>query len=196
MNKQFSKYSKRMQKAIINAVAYMVKNPKASAYNISRETGVTQYIARKLIRERQTPVENLKAEQEWRLATPEKALFALADEQVEAARDVLENLDAAKQKEVMDDIEKGLRPGVKMLLDAAAVFDERGKTYGPAASHWRDVANVWSGIAGTVIPADTAIKMMIALKLLRLKETPNHRDTIIDIAGYAAVLAEVVGGDS
>jgi hypothetical protein len=37
--------------------------------------------------------------------------------------------------------------------------------------------------------------MMILLKMARLMETPNHRDSYVDMAGYAATGARVVGID-
>lgn len=151
---------KKKSKATASAVQYLLKNPDATAYAVAKATGVTQYIARKLIAERQTPVENL--------------------------------IPGPKMKAIMDDIAKGPPIGVKLLLDAAATFDERGETYGPAAKHWQEVAALWSSVAGTTITAETAVRMMLALKIMRLKETPNHHDSIVDIAGYAAVLADVV----
>lgn len=164
-----SKFSRSMQKAIRDAVAYLIKNPDATAYRVAKETGVTPYIARKLIAERQTPVAVLTKPQ-WKRA-PETVFDPIAAQVTEALADP---------------------PGVRMLNEAVDTFKQRGQTYGSAAPHWREVATMWSAIAGTVITADTAVKMMIALKLLRLKGTPNHRDSIVDIAGYAAVLSDVV----
>ena len=34
--------------------------------------------------------------------------------------------------------------------------------------------------------------MMVGLKVARLIETPDHQDSILDIAGYAAVMSECV----
>ena len=39
----------------------------------------------------------------------------------------------------------------------------------------------------TLTPADVCV-MMMSLKLARLANTPNHRDSVVDIAGYAALL--------
>ncbi len=44
-------------------------------------------------------------------------------------------------------------------------------------------------------PRDVAM-LMILLKIARLAETPNHRDSIVDIIGYAACYAEMVGEGS
>ncbi len=41
-----------------------------------------------------------------------------------------------------------------------------------------------------ITPGDAA-KMMICVKLARLMTTPNHADSILDIAGYSACLLEI-----
>lgn len=173
--KRMTAWQKRgRDKAIANAVAYLVKHPDATAYRVAKETGATPYIVRKLIAERQTPTDVLKAN--WkRIVGPGEA--------------------AAMGKMIFARVAGDTPndpPGAKMLKEAVEVFRQRGETYGDAAAHWRDVAGVWTSISGNNINADTAVKMMIALKLLRLKASPNHMDSITDIAGYAAVLANVV----
>ena len=45
-------------------------------------------------------------------------------------------------------------------------------------------------IGRLVTPAEVVL-CMIDLKLTRLARDPRHRDSILDIAGYAAVLHEV-----
>jgi hypothetical protein len=178
--------SLRRQKAI----NILLKRPDAPAAEVARRSGLSVQTVRKIIKQRQTPVEVLKAN--WkRVVEPDEAQWkTMAVEAIKRAKS--NKLSAAKEAEVMADIAAGPPPGVQMLLDAAHVFDERGKTYGDAAAHWRDVALVWSSVSGAHINADTAVKMMIAVKLLRLKASPNHMDSITDIAGYAAVLANVV----
>lgn len=179
-----SRFSKKMQKAIGDAVAYLIKHPEAKAYTVSKETGVTQYIARKLIRERQTPVDNLRPS--WAKITEQDIRDA------KAALDQINYLDPDKEAEIMADIAKGPPLGVQVLLDAAHTFDEREKEYGKAGQHWVDVARVWTSVTGHPITPTEAVRMMIALKLMRLKNNPFHKDSLIDIAGYTAVLAEAV----
>ena len=41
------------------------------------------------------------------------------------------------------------------------------------------------------ISASDVAMMMVAIKLARLIETPDHKDSAIDLAGYAALLAEI-----
>lgn len=78
------------------------------------------------------------------------------------------------------------------ILDRAAeVLDVRAETYGPTAASFAAVAARWSLTLGcTVTPAEVVL-CMIDLKLVRLTHDPGHRDSLIDVIGYAALLPEV-----
>jgi hypothetical protein len=39
-------------------------------------------------------------------------------------------------------------------------------------------------------------QMMVLLKMARLMQTPDHRDSVVDMAGYTATYARVVGVDA
>jgi hypothetical protein len=81
------------------------------------------------------------------------------------------------------------RPAI--LDHAAQVLEARAETYGPAADSLRAVAARWSLTLGrAVTPAEVAL-CMIDLKLVRLAHDPTHRDSLVDVIGYAALLAEV-----
>lgn len=86
------------------------------------------------------------------------------------------------------------------LLDAAkeAVAD-RGLNYGRPEDNFGRIAALWrthlhnrygAVSAGTIDAYDVA-QMMILMKIARLENTPDHLDSIIDIAGYAACAAEL-----
>jgi len=75
------------------------------------------------------------------------------------------------------------------LLNAAkAATTARGEAYGDAITR---IAPLWSVILGTEVTASQVAAMMVALKLARLVQTPGHTDSWVDIAGYAALGAEV-----
>ena len=83
----------------------------------------------------------------------------------------------------------------KILDDAKAVVASRGDDYGPVAENWERTAKILNGILATKLrhplsPADVGM-MMIGVKMARLSNAPEHRDTQVDIAGYAALLSEV-----
>jgi len=86
------------------------------------------------------------------------------------------------------------------VLDAAlkAVLQDRNASYGPPESNFQDIADVWNWFLqdklGSVrikqISAIDVAHMMILMKMARLKHNPMHRDSKVDVAGYAACAAE------
>lgn len=82
--------------------------------------------------------------------------------------------------------------GEQLLQQSMQIFEERRANYGLAKHHFRDVARRWSLILNCQITPQQVVACLIELKLARLKENPAHLDSIIDIAGYAAVMAEVL----
>ena len=81
--------------------------------------------------------------------------------------------------------------GEMMLRQAAAVIANRRDSYGDPAVSMTAIAKRWSITLGrTVTPAQVAL-CLIDLKLARLAHDPTHLDSMVDIAGYAAVLREV-----
>ena len=82
--------------------------------------------------------------------------------------------------------------GEQLLQRSLQIFEERRTNYGLAKHHFREVARRWSLILNCQITPQQVVMCLIELKLARLKENPVHLDSIIDIAGYAAVMAEVL----
>ncbi|MFN3727503.1 MAG: DUF6378 domain-containing protein [Allosphingosinicella sp.] len=81
--------------------------------------------------------------------------------------------------------------GETMLKRAASVVAERRKIYGEPAAAMAVVARRWSITLGRPITPAEVVLCLIDLKLARLGHDPKHQDSILDIAGYAAVLQEV-----
>lgn len=80
---------------------------------------------------------------------------------------------------------------IEFLASVASTITERGDEYGDAASLFSTIARRWSiALNCDVSPAQVAI-CLIDLKLARLSHNPQHADSIRDIAGYAAILAEI-----
>lgn len=84
------------------------------------------------------------------------------------------------------------RTGSEMLHDAAEVIEQRGKVYGSPKKDFERTAMMWSAIIGAPVQPQHVAMCMMALKISRLCETPNHADSWLDIAGYAACGSEVV----
>jgi hypothetical protein len=90
----------------------------------------------------------------------------------------------------------------KMLLDEAkAVIDARGDHYGPPIENWTRIASLWNAYlehklkdGEKITPLDHGL-MMDLVKTARLIETPNHWDSYLDKAGYAAASVECFSVD-
>ena len=81
--------------------------------------------------------------------------------------------------------------GELMLRQAAAVVANRRETYGDPVTSMTAIAQRWSiTLDQPITPAQVAL-CLIDLKLARLTHQPDHIDSMVDIAGYAAVLREV-----
>lgn len=71
----------------------------------------------------------------------------------------------------------------------------RGNHYGEPADNFRRIATLWNAYLsirppGPITPTDVA-HMMILVKQARLMATPNHPDSWVDMAGYAACGGEI-----
>lgn len=79
----------------------------------------------------------------------------------------------------------------KLLDEVELVLSQRHAAYGDASPSLAAIAARWSITLGCgVTPAQVAL-CMIDVKLTRLSFDPKHRDSLIDVIGYAALLTEV-----
>ena len=80
----------------------------------------------------------------------------------------------------------------EQILDKAKtlISGERAKNYGHAYLNHKRIAELWSPILDKDITVEQVYACMIAVKLSRLIETPDHEDSWIDICGYAALGGE------
>jgi hypothetical protein len=81
--------------------------------------------------------------------------------------------------------------GKKLLEQSIATIEERGKVYGTARDNFDMIAKRWSLTLGVEVTSTQVGLMMIDLKVARLQKSPDHYDSIVDIAGYAACLADL-----
>jgi len=68
---------------------------------------------------------------------------------------------------------------------AETIGHDRTEDYGDPALSFIRIAKMWSAIVGAPITAQQVAHMMIALKISRLQQAPDHLDSYIDIVGYA-----------
>ena len=78
------------------------------------------------------------------------------------------------------------------ILDKAKILisGERAMDYGDGYLNHKRIAELWSPILDKDITVEQVYACMIAVKLSRLIETPDHEDSWIDICGYAALGGE------
>ena len=78
------------------------------------------------------------------------------------------------------------------VLDAAArVLADRATSYGAPGSAFAAIAARWSITLGRPVTPQQVALCMIDLKLARIAHDPTHRDSVVDVIGYAALLPEV-----
>ena len=80
----------------------------------------------------------------------------------------------------------------QLLEHAAGIVTRRRRDYGDPTLLFEQIALRWSLTLGIDVTAVQAVACLIDLKLARLVQDPKHQDSITDIAGYAACLAEVL----
>jgi hypothetical protein len=78
-----------------------------------------------------------------------------------------------------------------ILERAAGIIAERRAAYGDPAVSMSMVAARWSVTLGHPVTPAEVMLCMIDLKLARLAHDPTHRDSLVDVIGYAALLPEV-----
>jgi hypothetical protein len=81
--------------------------------------------------------------------------------------------------------------GDELLQHAAAVVRDRRRTYGEPELLFARVAVRWSQVLGTKVTAPQVALCLVDLKLARLTVDPAHLDSLVDVAGYAAIVREV-----
>lgn len=84
-------------------------------------------------------------------------------------------------------------PSAEALLERAANFvNRRRREYGEPVDLFERVAVRWSQVLGTKVTPAQVLVCLVDLKVARLTHDLRHLDSIMDIAGYAGCLAEVL----
>lgn len=80
---------------------------------------------------------------------------------------------------------------MNILEEAAATTAERGLEYSPPEEDHKCIMQIWDALlekSGREVTVEMVPLFMIGVKLSRLVNNPTHRDSMVDIAGYARVL--------
>lgn len=78
-----------------------------------------------------------------------------------------------------------------MLEHAADILAERSKTYADPRQSMSAIAARWSITLGHAVTPVEVVLCLMDLKLARLQHDPAHRDSMVDLIGYATILHEV-----
>lgn len=80
----------------------------------------------------------------------------------------------------------------EILNEANSIVNgARADAYGGPEDSFNVIASLWTSYLGRSVSAVDVAAMMALLKIARLKQSPGHRDSWVDIAGYAACGAEI-----
>jgi len=90
---------------------------------------------------------------------------------------------------------KAIKPKTSVLEEAQTIiYGDREKTYGHPAKNLKTIANMWNAYMNnmddanfSVSPKDVAAMMML-VKVARFANDPSHRDNLVDVCGYAALI--------
>tara|TARA_R110001592_G_scaffold183121_3_gene426724 strand:+ start:2813 stop:3091 length:279 start_codon:yes stop_codon:yes gene_type:complete len=66
----------------------------------------------------------------------------------------------------------------------------RAKDYGDAWENHDRIAKLWSVILGIKVSVHMVYLCMLAVKISRLMQTPEHEDSWVDVCGYGALGSE------
>ena len=81
-----------------------------------------------------------------------------------------------------------MRRNKSFLLEALDLIEgERAESYGDAKENHARIAAMWSALLEKEVTPNQVYLCLIAVKMSRLVESPTHRDSWLDIAGYAAL---------
>ena len=73
----------------------------------------------------------------------------------------------------------------------ATINGQREDDYGTPEANLQRIASLWSTYLGKIVRPGDVAAMMALLKIARLSQNIHHDDSWLDLAGYAAIGAEI-----
>jgi Domain of unknown function (DUF6378) len=90
---------------------------------------------------------------------------------------------------------KVLKAKVSVLEEAQSIiYGDREKTYGHPAKNLKTIASMWTAYMNNMddgnfnVTAKDVAAMMMLVKVARFANDPSHRDNLVDVCGYAALI--------
>jgi hypothetical protein len=74
------------------------------------------------------------------------------------------------------------------------VNGDREADHGNPENNFITIARLWSVYLGTTVDPTDVSAMMVLMKVARIRSNPQHVDSWVDVAGYAACGLEVATG--
>jgi hypothetical protein len=88
-----------------------------------------------------------------------------------------------------------MKAKVSILTEAETIiYGDREKTYGHPAKNLKTIANMWNAYLNNMDDANFSVTakdvaaMMMLVKVARFANDPSHRDNLVDVCGYAALI--------
>jgi hypothetical protein len=76
------------------------------------------------------------------------------------------------------------------LREMQSIIGRRGKDYGECGDNFKRIASLWSEYKGVEFSKEEVAVFFMLAKIARLAQTPGHKDSLLDIGGYAALAIE------
>ncbi len=80
----------------------------------------------------------------------------------------------------------------KFFDELAGILADREDQYGRPTTLFDEIARIWTVILSFEIEPEQVALCMVGVKLARLSHNWSHADSIKDVAGYAAILSQLV----
>jgi len=81
---------------------------------------------------------------------------------------------------------------LEFINTVASTIQERGDQYGPIRENVDRIAAITYLISGEPVDPLLVVRVLVAVKLSRLAQDARHLDSVVDLAGYSAIWAELI----
>jgi hypothetical protein len=92
-------------------------------------------------------------------------------------------------------VKRPMKQKESILTEAhTIIYGDREKTYGHPAKNLKTIANMWNAYMNNMddgnfnLTAKDVAALMMLVKVARFANDPSHRDNLVDVCGYAALI--------
>lgn len=79
----------------------------------------------------------------------------------------------------------------EIMQSAGALVAVRGKVYGTIRENHEQIAEIANAMTGLQLTPHNVLMIMVAVKLARLRTTPDHLDSYVDALNYLSFAGEI-----